>query len=145
MIPALSLGGHFLSAAFLRKPGDYHAHIQVLHLHHHRHRRTHHAAWQPEDSDPHAQGKIVGIYCNQPAKILQVETQDWSKWATDPGGKAFLSLIDPQTSVKVVGGQVTSVHHMLAMALDDPSMDEDLRKAVAAHEIVFGGEWADVE
>ena len=34
----------------------------------------------------------------------------------------------PQTSVKVVGGQVTSVNHMLTMAFDDPSMD-DLRAA----------------
>ena len=91
------------------------------------------------------QGKIAGIYCDKPAKILQVETQDWPKWATDPGSRAVLSLIDHQTSVKVVGGQVTSVHHILAMALDDPSMDEDLRKAVAAHEIVLEGEWADVE
>jgi len=51
----------------------------------------------------------------------------------------------PQTGVKVVGGQVTSVFHMLAMAIDDPSMDDDLRQALAAHEIVLGDEWADVE
>jgi hypothetical protein len=34
---------------------------------------------------------------------------------------------------------------MLAMAFDDPSMDADLRAALAAHEIVLEGEWADVE
>jgi hypothetical protein len=55
------------------------------------------------------------------------------------------SLISPQTSVKVVGGRGTSVAHMLAMAFDDPTMDENLRAALAAHEIVLGDEWADVE
>ena len=34
---------------------------------------------------------------------------------------------------------------MLAMAFDDPTMDDDLRTALAAHEIVLGDEWADVE
>jgi hypothetical protein len=34
---------------------------------------------------------------------------------------------------------------MLAMALDDPTMDADLRDALAAHETVLGDEWADVE
>ena len=33
----------------------------------------------------------------------------------------------------------------VAMALDDPTMDEDLRTALAAHEIVLEEEWADVE
>ncbi len=51
----------------------------------------------------------------------------------------------PQTSVKVVGGQVTSVFHILAMAFDDPTMDDDLRTALAAHEIEMGAESADVE
>ena len=91
------------------------------------------------------QGKVVGIYCDQPAKILEIETQDSPKWVTDPGHRGFRSVICPQTSVKVVGGQVTSVFYMLAMALDDPTMDEDLRVALAAHEIVLEEEWADVE
>ncbi len=91
------------------------------------------------------QGKVIGIYCDQPAKILEIETQDSPKWASDPGHRGFLAVVCPQTSVKVVAGQVTSVFHMLAMALDDPSMDEDLRTALAAHEIVLGEEWADVE
>jgi hypothetical protein len=34
---------------------------------------------------------------------------------------------------------------MLAMALDDPTMDDDMRTALAAHEIEIGEEWADVE
>ena len=34
---------------------------------------------------------------------------------------------------------------MLAMAFDDPTVDDDLRMALAAHEIVLGDEWADVE
>jgi hypothetical protein len=90
-------------------------------------------------------GQIAGLYCDQPAKILKIETQDLPKWATDPGSRAFLALIDPQTSVKFVGGHVTSVAHMLAMAIDDPSMDDDLLAALAAHEIVLGEGWADVE
>ena len=55
------------------------------------------------------------------------------------------AIISPETSVKVVGSRGTSVAHMLAMAFDDPSMDADLRDALAAHEIVLGEEWADVE
>jgi len=53
------------------------------------------------------------------------------------------SMISSQTSVKVIGG--TSVAHMLAMALDDPTMDDDLRKALAAHEIRLGDEWDNVK
>jgi len=34
---------------------------------------------------------------------------------------------------------------MLAMALDDASMDADLCETLAAHEIVLGEAWADVE
>ncbi len=49
--------------------------------------------------------QIACIYCDLPAKALEVETHDWRKWAKDPASKAFLALIDPQTSVKVVGGQ----------------------------------------
>ena len=59
--------------------------------------------------------------------------------------QAMPSMICPQTSVKVVGGRGTSVAHILAMALDDPSMDWDLRETLAAHEIVLEEEWADVE
>ncbi len=55
------------------------------------------------------------------------------------------SIIDPQTSIKVVGGRGTSVAHTLAMAFDDPSMDDDLRETLAAHDIEIGNEWADVE
>ncbi len=80
-----------------------------------------HAGRQPELIHTR-QGEIAGIYCDKPAK-----------------------LIDPQTSIKVAGGQITFVFHMLAMALDDPTMDEDLWVALAAHEIVLGDEWADVE
>ena len=43
------------------------------------------------------------------------------------------------------GGFGTSVTHMLAMAFDDPTMGEDLRRALDAHEIVLEGEWADME
>ncbi len=44
-----------------------------------------------------------------------------------------------------VGGYSTSVSYMLTMAFDDPSMDADLREALAAHEIVLGKEWAVVD
>jgi hypothetical protein len=89
-------------------------------------------------------GNVVGIYCNQPAMILEVETQDDPKRAIDRRYQAFCSTICPQTSIKVVGGHGTSVDRMLTMAFDDPSMDDDLREALAAHEIILEGEWADV-
>jgi hypothetical protein len=53
-------------------------------------------------------------------------------------------VISPQTSTKLVGGHATSVDRMLTMAFDDPTMDDDLRKALAAHEIALRDEWADV-
>jgi len=34
---------------------------------------------------------------------------------------------------------------MLPMALGDPTMNENLRAALAAHKIVLGEVWADVE
>jgi hypothetical protein len=55
------------------------------------------------------------------------------------------SMIGPQTSVKVVGGYGTSLAHTLAMAFDDPSMDDDLRETLDADEIMLGEEWAAVE
>jgi hypothetical protein len=76
---------------------------------------------------------------------LEVETKICPKRATDPRNLAFMSLICPQTSIKVVGGHGTSVDHMLVMAFDDPSMADDLRSALAAHEIVLDEEWADLE
>ena len=91
------------------------------------------------------QGKCVGIYCNQPAKILEVETQGNPRHATEPRHLAFRALICPQTSVKVVDGYGTAVDYVLAMAFDDPSMDDDLCRTLNAHEIVLGEEWADVE
>jgi hypothetical protein len=90
------------------------------------------------------QGKIVGVYCDQSAKALEVETQDSLKRAANPRYQAFCSVICPQTSVKVVGGYGTSIAHMLAMAFDDSSMDDDLRQGLAAHEIILEDEWADV-
>jgi hypothetical protein len=56
----------------------------------------------------------------------------------------MLSVVSPQTSAKVVGGYGTAVDHVLAMALDDPSMDDDLRRTLDAHEVVLGEEWPDV-
>ncbi len=71
--------------------------------------------------------------------------KDSHKRATDPRYQAFCSVICPRTSVKVVRGHGTSVIHMLTMAFDDPTMADDLRTALAVHEIVLGDEWADVE
>ena len=90
------------------------------------------------------QGRCVGIYCDQPAKVLIVETQDDIQRAVHPSCLAMLSMISPQTSVKVVGGYGTTVDHVLAMAFDDPSMDDDLCRVLEAHETVLGGEWPDV-
>jgi hypothetical protein len=77
--------------------------------------------------------------------VLVVETQGDPGRATDPSARMFLSLISPQTSVKLVGGYGTSVSHVLAMAFDDPSMDEDLRRTLDAHEIMLEGKWPDIE
>ena len=90
------------------------------------------------------QGRCVGIYCDQPAKVLVVETQDNPRRTVHPSNLAMLSIISPQTNVKLVGGYGTAVDHVLAMAFDDPSMDDDLRRALNAHEVVLDEEWPDV-
>jgi hypothetical protein len=90
------------------------------------------------------QGRCVGIYCDQPAKVLIVETQDDPRCAVHPSHLAVLSMISPQTSVKLVGGYGTSVDHVLSMGLDDPDMDDDLRHVLDAHEIVLEDDWPDV-
>jgi hypothetical protein len=88
------------------------------------------------------QGKIASIYCDQPAKILGVEAQDDPRLAVH---QAMPLMISPQTSTKLVGGYGTCIDRVLAMAFDDPTMDDDLRKTLDAHEIVLGDKWADVE
>jgi hypothetical protein len=90
------------------------------------------------------QGRCAGIYCDQPAKILVVETQDYPRHAVDPSCQAMLAMINPQTSAKLVGGFSTSVDHVLAMAFDDPTMDDELCRVLNSHEIVLGEEWPDV-
>ena len=80
------------------------------------------------------QGKCVGIYCDQPAKVLTV----------DPSYLAMLSVICPQTSTKLVGGYGTTVDHVLAMPFDDPSMDDDLCQVLNVHEVVLDGDWPDI-
>jgi hypothetical protein len=56
----------------------------------------------------------------------------------------MLAIISPQTSAKLVGGYGTAVDHILAMAFDDPTMDDDLRRVLDGHEVVLDGEWPDV-
>jgi len=90
------------------------------------------------------QGRCVGIYCDQPAKILCVETQGDPRRTVHPSYLAMLTMISPQTSVRLVGGYGTAVDHVLAMAFDDPSMDDDLRRVLNAHEIVLDGDWPDI-
>ena len=53
-------------------------------------------------------------------------------------------MISPQSTTKLVGAHGATVDRALAMAFDDPSMDGDLRQALAAHEIVLGDEWPDI-
>jgi hypothetical protein len=89
-------------------------------------------------------GRCVGIYCDQPAKVLVVETREDPRCAAHPSSPAVLAMISPQTSVKLVGGYGTAVDHVLAMAFDDPSMDDDLRRTLRAHEVLLEGEWPDV-
>jgi hypothetical protein len=89
-------------------------------------------------------GRCVGIYCDQPAKVLCVETQGNPRRTAHPSNLAMLAIISPQTNVKVVGGYGTAVDHVLAMGFDDPSMDDDLRRVLDAHEVVLDGKWPDV-
>lgn len=86
-------------------------------------------------------GKVVGIYCDQPAKVLVVETEDDPRRAVH---RAEILMISPQSSTKLVGAHGTTVDRVLAMAFDDPSMDGDLRQALAAHEIVLNEQWPDI-
>ena len=58
----------------------------------------------------------VGIYCDPPARILQVDSQDDSRLIH----QAMPAVITPQTSLKAVGGRSTTVDHVLARALDEP-------------------------
>ena len=51
-------------------------HAQSLRLHRHRCKLAHHAAASPRILNHTRQSKIAGIYGDQPAKILQVETKD---------------------------------------------------------------------
>jgi hypothetical protein len=83
------------------------------------------------------QGKVVGIYW--PAKILHVETHNPRLV------HQALPAICLQTSVKVVGDYGTSVAQRLAMAVDDRTMEGDLRETLDAYEIEVGDDWADVE
>jgi hypothetical protein len=61
-----------------------------------------------------------------------------------PSSLPMLLLISPQTSAKLVDGYGTAVYHVLAMPFDDPSMDDDLRQVLNAHEVVLDEEWPDV-
>ncbi len=53
-------------------------------------------------------------------------------------------MISPQTSVKLVDGHGTEVDHVLAVAFDDPTMDDDLCRVLNTHEFVLDDEWPDV-
>ena len=53
-------------------------------------------------------------------------------------------MISPQTSTKLVEGYGTSIDRVLAIAFDNPTMDDDLRRVLNAHEIVLDEEWPDV-
>ena len=44
----------------------------------------------------------------------------------------------------VVAGYGTAVDHVLAMAFEGPSMDDDLRRTLDAHEVALDGEWPNV-
>jgi hypothetical protein len=76
--------------------------------------------------------------------VLFIETQDDPQRLVDPSNLAMLSIISPQTSAKLVGGYGTAVDHVLAMAFDDPSMDDDLRRVLDAHEVLLDGKWPDI-
>ena len=65
------------------------------------------------------QGRCVGIYCDQPAKVLVVETQDDPLRTVHPSYQATLSMVSPQTSAKVVGGFSDAVFSVVAAFLVD--------------------------
>jgi hypothetical protein len=90
------------------------------------------------------QGKCVGIYCEQPAKVLVVEPQDHPRRAVDPSCRAMLVMINPQRSIKLIDGCGTSIDHVLAMAFDEATMDDDLCRVLNVHEIVLGRAWPDI-
>ena len=108
------------------------------------HNRIHHRpARQPKILIHTRAGPCVGIYCDQPAKVLVVETQH------DPRVRSIRRPGDavdhqPADERKLVGGYGTALDHVLAMAFDDPSMDDDLRRVLDTHEVVLDGEWPDV-
>jgi len=54
------------------------------------------------------------------------------------------AMICPKMSIEVVGGCGTTVDHFLAMAFDDSTIDDDLRRVLNAHEIVLGEEWPNI-
>lgn len=72
---------------------------------------------------------------NRPSNIGGVETQDDPRCTVRPPYQAMLAMISPQTSTKLVGDCGTTVDHVLAMAFDDPSMDDDLCQVLDAHEV----------
>jgi len=73
---------------------------------------------------------------------IHFAAQDDPRYAVPQATPAMLS---PQTSVKLVGGYGASVDHVPAMVFDAPSMDDGLRMTLAAHKIVLGEKWTDVE
>jgi hypothetical protein len=89
-------------------------------------------------------GRCVGIYCDQPAKVLVVETQDDPRHTVHSSHQAMLAMMSPQTSAKLVGDYGTTVDHVLAMAFDDPSMDDDLCQVLDSHEVELDGNWPDI-
>ena len=75
-------------------------------------------------------------FSSRPGTILSVQA--------DPSYLAMLAKINPQASTKLVNGHATSVNRMLTVAFDDPTMDDDLRRVLSAHEVVLDSEWPDV-
>ena len=61
-----------------------------------------------------------------------------------PGSLTVADVCSPDDHQAGRRPQFQSVDRVLAMAFDDPSMDDDLRRALNAHEIVLDEEWPDI-
>ena len=72
-----------------------------------------------------------------PVSLNGVGAGDCRSRAGHPMNLAMLAMISPQASAKLAGDYGTAVDHVLAMAIDD------LRPALAAHEIALEEESAD--
>ncbi len=89
---------------------------------------------------PTQYGPIGILWFDTPEKITKAQSIELC---------AMIRQLQPDCIVNArignrLGDYGTTVDHVLAMAFDDPTMDDDLRETLAGHEIVLGEEWPDI-